>query len=675
MSPFLHTTKMAEPYFQKISYSERLPKYKDFTPFEWEFKNSFSYDDYYGFSDLRIFKIQNSHRLNYMWDDFGIPRDSASFCNAFNANRERHRLVQRHLCINLCFWDPSECLLEDTHSGSLQDLMKKDFHEKFNPSFSEQFQRKFTDKIDWRPTGGLGHFPSIGLNKLIDDLGITTKLEYNAENYAVNFDNLNREFWNSIPERPLYVIEEKKCHDVIEALINVNREKMETSRKEMKTKFDQSYKGNGSLRKPILSLMMWGPMTDLDIRKTDELCKFDSFEDRQAGKHVCTNFSEKNYWMYTHSEKIECFKGSIESLEGPAMTPDMTVVYPCNRSGCNHNCVCDLCINGHKLKKSELKTHMQEAHSECVDILNIQCQEHKIDHPENFDENEDINVQKNIYYHNLELEKQPRKNSTGDLKFAGIKKTCNMCRDNIKDHLKNHHIIHLNCKFCNHQIKSAFDNTFWDKVCNVCGKSFPDSKSLKHWHKRTHSSDWKCDDCDFDFNRKWTLKRHLIEIHGMKKEDFNYKSEEEDDCSGSSDNESETKDDTSSYNTDSESKDEESKFECEFCHKTFAVERYLNAHLKATHTGRQKFKCDKCNKTFTLKETLKRHEETVHIKRKLNTCKLCGSNFSRIDNLNEHIQRAHLQQGEKFRCSYCGKKFDKKFNMSRHEKSCTSNNE
>ena len=674
LSSIIHNTKMAEPYFQKISYSERLPKYKDFTPFEWEFKNSFSYDDYYGFSDLRIFKIQNSHRLHYMWDDFGIPRDSASFCNAFSANRERHRLVQRHLCSNLCFWDPRECFLDDTHSGNLQDLMCKDFHQKFNPSFSEQFQREFTDKIDWAPSGGLGHFPSEGLNKLIDDLGITTKLEYNEDNFAVNFDNLNRGFWNSIPERPLYVIEEKKCHDVIEALINVNREKIEINRNNMKTQFDQSYRGNGPLRNPILSLMMWGPLTDFNITKTDDQCKFDSFEDRQAGKHVCTNFSEKNYWMYTHNENIECVKGSIEILEGPVITPDLTFVYPCNRSGCNHKCVCDLCINNHMCKKSEHKEHIQDVNYECDVSQHVQCQEHEIDHPENFDENEDINVEKNIYFHNLELEKQPRKNSTGVLKFAGIKKTCSVCCKNVKDHLRNHHVIHLNCKLCNHQMKSALDETFWDKVCNICGKEFPDIKSLKHWHKRTHSSDWKCDDCDIDFNRKWTFKRHLIEIHGMEKKDFTYESEDMEDSTDSSENNFEAKNDTSSSNTDIESNtDEESKFECEYCHKTFAVKRYLDTHLRVTHTHRQTFKCDDCNQTFTLKETLKRHKETVHIKRKSNTCEFCGSNFTRIDNLNEHIQRAHMEEMEKFTCSYCGKKFGRKFSMSRHEETCTSN--
>ena len=67
---------MSAPYYQKIDYSERLPKYKNWSQYEWDLKNTFSYDDYFGFSDLRIFKIQNSHRIDYMWDDFGITRDS-----------------------------------------------------------------------------------------------------------------------------------------------------------------------------------------------------------------------------------------------------------------------------------------------------------------------------------------------------------------------------------------------------------------------------------------------------------------------------------------------------------------------------------------------------------------------------------------------------------------------
>ena len=432
---------MACPYYQKIKYSDRLPKYKDFTEEEWDFKTSFTYDDYFGFSDLRIFNAQNNHRYDYMWDDFGIPPELASFCNAFNTNRQRHRLIQRHLCSNLCFWDPQECFLEDSHSGNLTDLMHKDFHDQFNPAFTQQFNRNFKDKIDWAPTGGLGHFPSIGLNKLIEELGITTKLIYNTDKHAVNFDNLNRDFWNSIPVRPLYVMEVKKCHDILEALINVNQEKIKNNRENMRIQFDQSYKGNGPIREPILSMMMWGPQTDFHIKKTEEECKFDSFRDRQAGSHVCTNFSDKNYWMFSHSEKIECTKGPIKILDGPVMTLDMTIVYPCNRSGCNHNCMCDLCLNSHKCPKSEHKKHLREIQRDFSVSLNTQCQQHEISHPANFDEGEDISMQKNIFYHNLKLEKQPRRNSTGHLKYAGIKKSCDLCRGNIKNHFKYHKVI------------------------------------------------------------------------------------------------------------------------------------------------------------------------------------------------------------------------------------------
>ena len=60
--------------------------------------------------------------------------------------------------------------------------------------------------------------------------------------------------------------------------------------------------------------------------------------------HVCENYSEKHYWMNTHSDGVMCKKGPIEDLVGPAMTHDMKVIYPCNHSGCNQGCMCDLCL-------------------------------------------------------------------------------------------------------------------------------------------------------------------------------------------------------------------------------------------------------------------------------------------------------------------------------------------
>ena len=665
-----------------ISYSERPKECRNFTPEEWTFVNTYTYDTEPEFNDLRIFTMQNNHRWSYMWDELGIPPDTSSFCTAFNKNRERTRLIQRHLCIKECFWNPQDCFLADCHSGNLEDIMHKDFHEHFNPQFQKQFERNFTDKIDWAPTGGPGiHYPSIGVNKLIEEMGITTKLVYDDGQYAINFDNLSKDLRDNIPDRPIYVIEEKKCHDIIEALLNIHREKIENNRIKMKKIFDESYMGNGEMREPILSQMMWGPLTNHKRKKTISECKFDTLIDRQTGSHVCSNFSEKHYWMYTHSARIPCTKGQFEKLEGPVMTPDLTFLYPCNRSGCNHNCLCQLCINSYRCPKDKHKTHMEEIHGECQVEKLTQCHEHKIDHPKNFIEDEDISVQQHIFFHNLDLEHQPRRHSAGNLMFAGIKKSCQICCSTIKDHFKHHKVVHLNCKYCVHQLRTTTDRKFWDKVCNVCGKIFSNVESLEYWHKRSHTSDWECYECDIKFGQKWTLKRHLKEIHNIE-----YESDEEQENESDENTLSSEEDTENEYADDKGDQvhDDENGLKCKVCAKEFSVRRYLEAHIEVNHTKKEPFVCDKCEQNFTLKRHLKRHRETMHgVKRpdiidlksrqKSNRCNICGSTFNRADNLTQHIKRTHVLPVKKFTCKYCGKKFDRNWTLSRHEKSCTSN--
>ena len=73
------------------------------------------------------------------------------------------------------------------------------FHDTFNPDFTYQFKREYSGKIDWSLTGGVGYFPSVGLKKLIQEMGITSKLSYDSDGCAVNFDNLSREFRDSDP--------------------------------------------------------------------------------------------------------------------------------------------------------------------------------------------------------------------------------------------------------------------------------------------------------------------------------------------------------------------------------------------------------------------------------------------------------------------------------------------
>ena len=64
-------------------------------------------------------------------------------------------------------------------------------------------------------------------------MGTTSELSYDAEEFAINFNNLSREFRNTDPVRSFYIMEEKKVHDVIQGLLNVNSQKIERSKFKM----------------------------------------------------------------------------------------------------------------------------------------------------------------------------------------------------------------------------------------------------------------------------------------------------------------------------------------------------------------------------------------------------------------------------------------------------------
>merc|ERR1719318_1089335 len=180
----------------------------------------------------------------------------------------------------------------------------------------------------------------------------------------------------------------------------------------------------------------------------------------------------------------------------------MKVIYPCNSSSCNHGCECGLCDLSSLCPPDTHRKHIQNANLDCIVQRKSQCQEHWIDHPDNFAANEDISVDKNIFFHNGELVSEPRERTVEVLKFSGIKKACTPCCKDVLHHLKFHMVIHLQCKFCFYQLKTLFDKKFWEKVCSSCGKMISDTASRKmYWHKKIHGSDWSCQDCRIRLNR------------------------------------------------------------------------------------------------------------------------------------------------------------------------------
>ena len=136
---------------------------------------------------------------------------------------------------------------------------------------------------------------------------------------------------------------------------------------------------------------------------------------------------------------------------------------------------------------------------------------------------------KNIFYHNLDITDNPRNHSTETIRLQGIKEKCEKCRANVKDHFQHHRVFHLHCRFCLFQEKTYVDKSFWDKVCNICGKMFETARKLKYWHINSHTSNWICEKCESILTRKWTLRRHLVEIHKMIIHDNDYESDYDND--------------------------------------------------------------------------------------------------------------------------------------------------
>ena len=93
--------------------------------------------------------------------------------------------------------------------------------------------------------------------------------------------------------------------------------------------------------------------------------------------------------MYSHSPRVACETGLIDALEGPVMTKDFKIAYPCNQYKCNHACLCSLYENSHMCPESDHKGHIEDKASECKIVIESECQEHKIKHPKNFDVEED----------------------------------------------------------------------------------------------------------------------------------------------------------------------------------------------------------------------------------------------------------------------------------------------
>jgi uncharacterized Zn-finger protein len=76
------------------------------------------------------------------------------------------------------------------------------------------------------------------------------------------------------------------------------------------------------------------------------------------------------------------------------------------------------------------------------------------------------------------------------------------------------------------------------------------------------------------------------------------------------------------------------RYNCPFCHKSFARPYNLKSHFK-THSGDRPFKCDECTMSFSRNHDLRRHQK-IHLGVKPFRCQHCNKDFSRMDALTRH---------------------------------------
>ncbi|KAL6256487.1 hypothetical protein P5V15_012600 [Pogonomyrmex californicus] len=52
-------------------------------------------------------------------------------------------------------------------------------------------------------------------------------------------------------------------------------------------------------------------------------------------------------------------------------------------------------------------------------------------------------------------------------------------------------------------------------VCDVCGRTYNRGDSLAH-HRSIHRGDTVCPICQTVFTRKYTMRCHMVNVHGVK---------------------------------------------------------------------------------------------------------------------------------------------------------------
>lgn len=132
---------------------------------------------------------------------------------------------------------------------------------------------------------------------------------------------------------------------------------------------------------------------------------------------------------------------------------------------------------------------------------------------------------------------------------------------------------------------------------------------------------YKCDQCDWSFDKPSSLSRHKKTPHARV-----YKEEKKE------------------------------SFICDICPKVFHSKPSFKVH-RNSHTAERFLTCDICSKMFTLKQSLRIHMRT-HTDERPYMCQVCSKTFKQSSPFRRHM-RSHNTEKE-FKCTMCTRGFHEK---------------
>ena len=357
---------------------------------------------------------------------------------------------------------------------------------------------------------------------------------------------------------------------------------------------------------------------------------------------------------------IPCWAGDNEtynvgevkfSIEGAASTMSMEIVYTCNLSKCVIFCACRICRDKTFCSK---QVHIKvETCRKC----SRQCTIHALKMPRLF---------------NVEVEMFTMVTEKVDeylfaVPYAGIPKSCEVCKLDVMEHQAFHLVPHLQCKFCKHESRPF-------------KKSVQTLSDYKKSLKLVESADEKtCGMCLQSFRSVYERMKHEKSSHDGKERNYV--------CTVCG--KSYTNDDALKYHVKVNHEVASNKILCDLCGKQFTSERTLQRHNQIAHEKSPLYQdhiCDLCGSKFNRKDALIRHGKEQHYESKVNfaymdhvedmeslssvNCEFCEKTFKRKSDLKRHTLSVHSETPPaELACSICGKTFSRKFSLNRHMKS------